>query len=185
MLVISEYATYARYRDPSSSPTFPKLTEDWLARHCRFSYYCFQHSKCDDLSCCLPRRSPIEQLLSGQTFLPAPRIFIHNKTKIGLADPMKLPKSYHFATLSEYFMYPVDQFLPMDMYNPKVNKRLKELRCPFCPEQYFGTVAAMKRHRIGCHKGMRYRGDIAPIETDILAENMVGAVSIEAWLKSC
>ena len=95
-----------------------------------------------------------------------------------LADPHNLPSNYHFATLSETLMYPVNQFIPFDMYNPKVNKNLLKLRCPFCVEQYFGTIASMKRHRIGCHRSMRYKGDIAPIELDVQQANLIGAVRI-------
>ena len=149
-----------------------------MAKHVRLSYYSFQYSKCEDLLCCKPRRSPIEQLLGGHTFLPSPRIFTHKDGKVVLANPFELPDSYHFANLAETVMYPVSQFIPFDMYNPKVNDKLSELRCPFCVEQYFGTVAAMKRHRIRCHKYLRYKGDIPPIELDIEQANLQGAVRI-------
>ena len=119
-----------------------------MANHVRLSYYGFQYS-CNDFLCCKPRRSPIEQLLGRHTFLPSPRIFTHKGGKVVLADPFKLPKNYHFANLAETLLYPVSQFIPFDMYNPKVNEKLSSLRCPFCVEQYFGTVAAMKRHRVG------------------------------------
>ena len=76
-------------------------------------------------------------------------------------------------------MLPVSQFIPFDLYNPKVNKKIQELRCPFCPQQYFGTVAAMKRHRVGCHRYRRFKGDIPPTELDIINSQMVDAVKIE------
>ena len=68
-------------------------------------------------------------------FLPSPRIFTYKENKVVLADPFNLPKSYHFATLAEVLIYPVDQFIPVDFYNPKVNKKLLKLRCPFCPKK--------------------------------------------------
>ena len=177
-LVINGFSTYAKYRAPSDEIRLSEKSAEWMAQHVRLSYYSFQYSKCDDLLCCKPRRSPIEQLLGGQTFLPSPRIFTHKEGKVVLADPFNLPKDYHFANLSETLMYPVSQFIPFDLYNPKVNKNLSNLRCPFCVEQYFGTIAAMKRHRVGFHKYQRYKGDNPPVQLDIQQANLVGAVRI-------
>ena len=75
-------------------------------------------------------------------------------------------------------MYLVSQFIPFDLYNPKVNTNLSNLRCPFCVEQYFGTIAAMKRHRVGCHKYQRYKRDNPRVQLDIQQANLVGAVRI-------
>ena len=77
--------------------------------------------KCDDEECCLPYRSPLKSLLPTG-FLPAPRVFTHNSVGLlSLVDSRSVNKTVKFASLSNILARPIQQELPFDTYNKKVD----------------------------------------------------------------
>ena len=108
--------------------------------------------KCNDPSCCSPYRSPIlKRLPTG--FLPAPRVYTHNtEGELELCKPNDVDKTVEYASLSDILAQPVDQELPFDAYNKKVE--VNSLLCPFC-RLSLCTPAEVQRHRRAMHFGRR------------------------------
>ena len=55
------------YRDFRDS----KIGRNWLETHVYISKYCLQIEKCNNIECCQPMRSNVQEVLGGK-FLPAP-----------------------------------------------------------------------------------------------------------------
>ena len=48
-----------------------KISKNWLQTHGYISKYCLQIAKCNNIECCQPMRSNVQEVLGGK-FLPAP-----------------------------------------------------------------------------------------------------------------
>lgn len=74
-MVIDKHPTIAEYILPEMSETDPNdiITKDasWISKHVQTSQYFLQIVKCNDDTCCSPRRSSLFKILSDG-FLPAP-----------------------------------------------------------------------------------------------------------------
>ena len=155
---IGGYDVNARWVEPDveeKQPLIPPISEEWKVRHMLRSRYFVMWKKCDDISCCTPCRSPIKNRLPSG-FLPAPRVFTHNADgDLSLADPKDVDKSVKFASLSNILAQPIQQDLPFDTYNNKVD--MNQVRCPFCSITLC-SPAEVKRHRRAMHFGRRAPG---------------------------
>lgn len=79
-IVFDSFKTYAYYIEPTESDiTDPeRMTQEWIAQHCRFSQYLLQIVKCDNKKCCKKFRSNWMSVVPSR-FLPPP-IRISNHT---------------------------------------------------------------------------------------------------------
>ena len=148
----------SRWVDPVSvenQVNIPELTEVWKVNHMLRSRYFVMYKKCQDVRCCKPYRSPIlSRLPSG--FLPAPRVFKHNQDgNLELADPEEVDATVKFASLSNILAQPIQQDLPFDTFNRKVDT--DSLLCPFC-KLSLCSEAEVRRHRVAMHRSMRVSG---------------------------
>ena len=142
---------------PENRIQIPKLTEDWKVRHMLRSRYFVSYKKCSDVSCCSPYRSPLESRLPSG-FLPAPRAYCHNEDgDLALCDPSSLDKKVRFASLSNILAQPVQQNLPFDTYNSKID--INKVRCPFC-RITLCSPTELQRHS----RAMHYRQRASAIE---------------------
>ena len=48
-----------------------KIGKNWLETHVYISKYCLQIAKCNNIECCQPMRSNVQEVVGGK-FLPAP-----------------------------------------------------------------------------------------------------------------
>ena len=124
------------------------------------SRYFVMFSKCEDLSCCSRPRSPLMKILPSR-FLPAPRAYTHNDAgELCLVNPRRVDKTVKFASLSNILSQPVQQDLPFDAYNQKVD--INKTKCPFC-HLSLCSPAELKRHRRAMHYRQRAPG-VEPFE---------------------
>ena len=119
------------------------------------SRYFVMFTKCDDLSCCSEFRSPLKERLPSR-FLPAPRAYTHNENgELALVKPDKVDKKVKFATLSNILSQPIQQDLPFDAFNRKVD--INDVQCPFCSISLC-RHAEMRRHGKAMHFRQRAPG---------------------------
>ena len=119
------------------------------------SRYFVMFKKCLDLRCCKPYRSSfLNRVPSG--FLPSPRVFTHNAAgDLEIASPEEVDKSVKYATLSNILSQPIQQELPFDAFNKKVD--INTVVCPFCKISLCNP-ADLRRYRVTMHRGMRVSG---------------------------
>ena len=73
-MTIDEYPVSARWVDASDDSkgyknfTDSKVGADWLETHVYISKYCLQIAKCNDLECCKPARTNVQEVLGGKFF---------------------------------------------------------------------------------------------------------------------
>ena len=156
---IGGYDVDSRWVDPVSSEQevhIPELSEEWRVSHMLRSRYFVMYKKCHDNSCCSPYRSPIlKRLPSG--FLPAPRVFKHNNEgHLSIVPLNEVCKEVKYASLSNILAQPIQQELPFDTFNSKVN--VKSVVCPFCKLSMCNPTQ-LKRHRRAMHPGRRVSRD--------------------------
>ena len=119
------------------------------------SRYCVMIKKCQDIRCCKPHRSPILKTLPSG-FVPAPRVFRHNADgDLELAPPQEVDDKVKYASLSNILSQPVQQDIPFDTYNKKVD--LNSVVCPFCKISLCNK-SDLRRHRRALHRGQRVSG---------------------------
>ena len=76
-MTIDDYEVSAKWVDPSDDSKVyhdfrdSKIGKNWLATHVYMSKYCLQIAKCNNIECCQPMRSNVQEVLGGK-FLPAP-----------------------------------------------------------------------------------------------------------------
>ena len=86
-------------------------------------------------------------------FLPSPRVYGHNTDgNLMLCKPGNVDKTVKYASLSNILAQPVDQDVPFDSYNRKVN--LTAVVCPFC-NLSLCSPAEYGRHRRAMHYKQR------------------------------
>ena len=77
---IGDYDVDARWVEPLTDQdreTIPEVPEGWKTKHMLRSRYFVMIRKCNDSSCCKPKRSPLRNILPTG-FLPSPRVYEHN-----------------------------------------------------------------------------------------------------------
>ena len=139
---IDEFPVSARWVDPSDdsaaykNSTDAKIGANWLENHAYISKYCLQLAKCNDIKCCSPLRTPIQEVLGGK-FLPTPLAFTAGPV---LVDPAKKSEKTRIRGLFEsqalQKMRPSNHkstaMLPYDFYCPSVEIDNEEYVCSFC-----------------------------------------------------
>ena len=107
-----------------------------------------------------PPRSPLLKILPSR-FLPAPRVYTHNAAgELSLVKPNRVDKTVKLASLSIILSQPVQQHLPFDAYNQKVD--INKMKCPFC-HLTLCSPAELKLHRQAMHYRQRAPG-VEPFE---------------------
>ena len=134
--------------DPDDRLVIPEIPESWKVAHMQRSRYLVMYSKCDEVDCCKPFRSPIKKHLPSG-FLPAARVFTRSpQGDLILCKPENVDKSVKFASLSNILAQPIELRLPIDTYNRKVTLSL--CKCPFC-DLALCSPAEVRRHRRALH----------------------------------
>ena len=134
---------------------------DWefLGDHAKFSRHSLQISKCFDVSCCKPPRSPVFRLLKSR-FIPPPYALVRDVFgDIKLADPDQPEQGCFFPDLTFRlgFRCGADN-LHNDTYNGELTQsELKSLICKVCGKQ-FGNKTQVKLHKRHTHKNTRSQG---------------------------
>ena len=112
------------------------------------SRYFVMFTKCEDRSCCSQFRSPLKSRIPTG-FLPAPRVYTHdNEGELAIMKPGAVAGSVKYASLSNILSQPVQQDMPFDTFNAKVN--IDEMTCPFC-DLTLCSPSELQRHRRAMH----------------------------------
>ena len=102
-MTIDDFEVSAKSLDPSDDSKAyhdfrdSKIGKNWLETHVYISKYCLQIEKCNNIECCQPMRSNVQEVLGGK-FLPAPLALSGGPY---LIDPSKKDETKDFRILSE------------------------------------------------------------------------------------
>lgn len=189
--VIDGFETVAKFKDPDVSSVRTEDEDvDWITRHVTQSQYLLQVVKCNDQSCCLPRRSQILFEILDDGRLPPP-IGLDNSTNGKIKDSI-LEK----ITLSEFAPLLMAKTLGKlepneriyDRQCPSVQSKLVSRTCNVCGK-YFSAIKSMKDHmklhkKIAIIPKQRQRQIITTRGEEILAviENDNHALDVE-WMR--
>ena len=156
--MIDGYNTVAEYIPPDceTSPLIEK-DQEWHAKHVRESQYLLQIVKCNDGSCCNPRRSSLFRF-SLDGFLPPPLPVIQGKNGLEYGESAENSKFVSlFTNLAiNKSIYPpraAVKFLkgiPYDFACLNVEKDLPRRVCASCG-LYFATMKSNAAHKAWCN----------------------------------
>lgn len=150
-VIIDNFPVIAKYVQPGGERSSAKICQIWKKEHMRCSKYLCQIVKCNNHSCCSPKRSAIDYILKRQ-FLPAPvpvseglhfnrgGTFLPLFVSLLTQDQVKQMQ----PTLKELKELPYDTFLPSIEEDT-----LKKYICRKC-SIYHSTLKSLKEHSLIC-----------------------------------
>lgn len=148
--VIDGEPVVASYIEPDQSrPIVKEQNERWKSGHLRSSQYLLQIVKCDDNSCCKPKRSTITQVMPSR-FILSPVKFGKNEKGVFLASIND--ESAHFGTLSNRVLLSsfVPYNLPFDYFCPSIQPHLNTRTCNRCNIYHSSQKSLTAHKRFGC-----------------------------------
>lgn len=152
--VIDDYPVVAKYQAPGSERISSEVCQSWKRTHMRCSTYLCQIVKCDDRSCCTPKRSNIGSILKNH-FLPVPVPVSEGLTiqKGGAYLPLCAAQLMQDAAKLKQTSSNVSE-IAYDLFLPSINDEiLKKRICVKC-DIYHCTLKALKDHSKVCGKAM-------------------------------
>ncbi len=160
--VIDGYDTVAEYIQPEYETPITEKDQQWHAKHVRESQYLLQVVKCDDQTCCNPRRSSLFRCLSDG-FLPPPLPIVQGKNGLEFGENQENRKFLSlFTNLAvNKNIFPAraaikfPKVIPYDFACPSVEKELPRRVCGRCG-LYFATIKSNTAHKTWCDKQVCY-----------------------------
>eukprot|EP01084_Bolivina_argentea_P307770 532023_1 len=165
---VDGHPTFAEYIPPLTDEGYESVESEFdvsneilhkfYATHGQLNTYSIQIKNCLNNECeyCLRDKylSNIGTMFSP-ILLPPPICVVWNGNKLMLKKPEDMKETDHFLDLNAYLTLPLHiqvKDIPFETYNAEfVGKDWNAVKCPFCPNKYFSSKAAMLRHRRGLH----------------------------------
>ena len=141
-MTIDDYEVSAKWVDPSDDSKVyhdfrdSKIGKNWLETHVYMSKYCLQIAKCNNIECCQPMRSNVQEVLGGKVLTST---FSSLSGGPYLIDPCKKDEtqkiSGFYQSLALQHLRPKGyekcMKLPHDLYCPSMEANNADYVCPY------------------------------------------------------
>ena len=139
-MTIDDYEVSAKWVDPSDDSKVyhdfrdSKIGKNWLETHVYMSKYCLQIAKCNNIECCQPMRSNVQEVLGGKVLTST---FSSLSGGPYLIDPCKKDET---QKISGFY-----QSLALQHLRPKGYEKCMKLPYDlYCPSTFIHIYSARK-----------------------------------------